>query len=293
MSTLTLSPYAILPSATKSRRILRISSREVKLPGKDSRSPQSFPFGTPYVEIRDFLARQNEALFRRNSVLGLLERDAATKRAPERWQALESEEVASFDVVVCFESRVFDLVVEGTLWYCCRSRRCCSSYVPFLCPTWIGCRYMKVDDEVRDSVSCGPWEIAPIDPPCVLRAKRWILYGRGGGRLRELSWRWDTCASRDTLPADEIGRSTTWQMKIILSIIPINCRSLLVVRPYPCSHVFSPQRLHEPMRITTPAPGPVDLLRFLSATQTHTSCGLFACQCYIGFRLSRWMSYHQ
>lgn len=87
----------------------------MKLPGKDSNSPQSFPFGTPYVEIRDFLARQNEALFRRNSVLGLLERDAATKRAPERWQSLDSEDVASFDVVVCFESRVFDLVVEGSL----------------------------------------------------------------------------------------------------------------------------------------------------------------------------------
>ncbi|CAN0552937.1 unnamed protein product, partial [Ectocarpus sp. 8 AP-2014] len=88
---------------------------EVRLPGKDSKSPQSFPFGTPYVEIRDFLARQNEALFRRNSVLGLLERNATTKRAPERWQSLDGEHVASFDVVVCFESRVFDLVVEGTL----------------------------------------------------------------------------------------------------------------------------------------------------------------------------------
>lgn len=100
----------------------------MKLPGKDSRTPQSFPFGTPYVKIRDYLAGQNEALFRRNSVLGLLERDAATKRAPERWQALASEDVASFDVVVCFESRVFDLVVEGTTFFpcCCRcSGRCC------------------------------------------------------------------------------------------------------------------------------------------------------------------------
>ncbi|CAM9387666.1 unnamed protein product [Ectocarpus sp. 4 AP-2014] len=88
------------------------TGREVRLPGKDSKSPQSFPFGTPYVEIRDFLARQNEALFRRNSVLGLLERNSTTKRAPERWQSLDGEHVASFDVVVCFESRVFDLVVE-------------------------------------------------------------------------------------------------------------------------------------------------------------------------------------
>lgn len=100
--------------------------REVKLPGKDYKSPQSFPFGTPYVEIRDFLADQNEELFRRNSVLGLLERDAATKRAPERWQALDSEEVAAFDVVVCFESRVFDLVVEGTFSFALTLKGCCA-----------------------------------------------------------------------------------------------------------------------------------------------------------------------
>lgn len=88
---------------------------QVKLPGKNSKSPQAFAFGTPYLEIYDSLVRLDEALFRRNSVLGLLQRDAVTKRAPEKWQALEGEEVASFDVVVCFESRVFDLVVEGTL----------------------------------------------------------------------------------------------------------------------------------------------------------------------------------
>ncbi|CAN0442232.1 unnamed protein product, partial [Hapterophycus canaliculatus] len=77
-------------------------------------TPESGFLSLPKKQIRDFLARQNEELFRRNSVLGLLERDATTKRAPERWQSLDSEAVASFDVVVCFESRVFDLVVEGT-----------------------------------------------------------------------------------------------------------------------------------------------------------------------------------
>lgn len=100
-------------------------SREVKLPGKDSKSPQSFAFGTPYLEIHDHLAGIDEDLFRRNSVLGLLARDAATKRAPERWQALRGDEVASFDVVVCFESRVFDLVVEGTGFFV--GSRCDSS----------------------------------------------------------------------------------------------------------------------------------------------------------------------
>lgn len=108
------------PTRIRCVRCYSCVDREVKLPGKDSRSPQSFAFGTPYVEIRDILASQDEELFRRNSVLGLLERDAATKKAPERWQALKGDEVASFDVVVCFESRVFDLVVEGTwLLVCC------------------------------------------------------------------------------------------------------------------------------------------------------------------------------
>ncbi|CBN77986.1 conserved unknown protein [Ectocarpus siliculosus] len=115
------------------------TGREVRLPGKDSKSPQSFPFGTPYVEIRDFLARQNEALFRRNSVLGLLERNATTKRAPERWQSLDGEHVASFDVVVCFESRVFDLVVEGILTFLCSlgvNSRCCGGRCH-----WSSCRW--------------------------------------------------------------------------------------------------------------------------------------------------------
>lgn len=114
-------------SSPKLRKQKRFK-REVKLPGKDYKSPQSFPFGTPYVEIRDFLADQNEELFRRNSVLGLLERDATTKRAPERWQALDSEEVASFDVVVCFESRVFDLVVEGTFSFALTLKGCCAGF---------------------------------------------------------------------------------------------------------------------------------------------------------------------
>lgn len=156
--------------------------REVRLPGKDSKSPQSFPFGTPYVEIRDFLARQNEALFRRNSVLGLLERNATTKRAPERWQSLDGKDVASFDVVVCFESRVFDLVVEGTLTFLCLggvSSRCCGGTCRLSCCCWSWCGprgRRKFDLGQCSGLSRGGENVA-------LYTRRKISVALGGGEL--------------------------------------------------------------------------------------------------------------
>ncbi|CAM9733408.1 unnamed protein product [Discosporangium mesarthrocarpum] len=88
------------------------TGREVRLPGKDARNPKSFAFGTPYLQIYDELEQLDAALFERNSVLSLLRRDAATKVAPERWQDVRGVQIAEFDTVVCFETRVFDQVVE-------------------------------------------------------------------------------------------------------------------------------------------------------------------------------------
>ena len=41
----------------------------------------------------------------------MLKRNLAVKEAPERWQ--DSAADGSFDIVVCFEQRVFELVIEG------------------------------------------------------------------------------------------------------------------------------------------------------------------------------------
>lgn len=87
----------------------------MKLPAKDPKSPKCFPFGTRYVDIIEALANEDEGHYRRNSVLGLLERNAGIKLAPERWQDLPDAVVSSFDIVLCFEKRIFDLVLEGTL----------------------------------------------------------------------------------------------------------------------------------------------------------------------------------
>ncbi|CAM9396226.1 unnamed protein product [Chrysoparadoxa australica] len=84
----------------------------VKLPGKDRHSPKVFRFGTPYLSMHDNLAAEDKRLFGKSGVLSLLQRDAQVKRHPERWQDVPTEEAAEFDVVLCFEHRIFDAVVD-------------------------------------------------------------------------------------------------------------------------------------------------------------------------------------
>ncbi len=50
--------------------------------------------------------------YRQNGLLGMLERNVRIKTAPERWQ----EQKNTFDVIVTFEERVFDHVLEGSLY---------------------------------------------------------------------------------------------------------------------------------------------------------------------------------
>ncbi|CAN0551644.1 unnamed protein product [Ectocarpus sp. 12 AP-2014] len=90
------------------------TGREVRLPGKDIASPEVFPFGTPYRDIFDKLKAKDEALFSQNNLLPLVARNAMVKAAPQRFQEIEGPDLADFDVVLCFETRVFYLVVEGT-----------------------------------------------------------------------------------------------------------------------------------------------------------------------------------
>lgn len=76
--------------------------------------PQIFKFGTPYENMYNTLAAtpQDEAYFTRNGVLQLCERGAAVKKAPERWQDVPTEDISNHDVVIAFEERLFDAMVE-------------------------------------------------------------------------------------------------------------------------------------------------------------------------------------
>ena len=88
--------------------------RDLRLPGKDISSPEVFPFGTPYRDLYDTLKRKDEAFFLKNNLLRLAARNATIKAAPQRFQDIEGPDMVDFDVVLCFEARVFYSVVEGT-----------------------------------------------------------------------------------------------------------------------------------------------------------------------------------
>jgi RNA polymerase II subunit A C-terminal domain phosphatase SSU72 len=99
---------------------LRVGSygagRFVRLPVPGSIEGKSFEFGTPYDSmLSEFVATadaKTQDFYRRTKLLDILRRNGQIKVAPERWQDASFEEVAGYDVVVCFEQRIFDAVCE-------------------------------------------------------------------------------------------------------------------------------------------------------------------------------------
>ena len=85
------------------------SRAAVKIPGPSAREPNVYPFGTPYHEIYNELKSKDQALYERNGMLRLLERNLKVKLAPERWQENTTK---FFDVVLTFDDVVFDKLME-------------------------------------------------------------------------------------------------------------------------------------------------------------------------------------
>uniref|UniRef100_A0A7C8ZTI3 RNA polymerase II subunit A C-terminal domain phosphatase SSU72 n=1 Tax=Opuntia streptacantha TaxID=393608 RepID=A0A7C8ZTI3_OPUST len=82
----------------------------VKLPGPSIREPNVYEFGTPYKQMFEELRRKDPELYKRNGILPMLKRNSSVKLAPQRWQDNAAD--GSFDVVITFEEKVFDMVVE-------------------------------------------------------------------------------------------------------------------------------------------------------------------------------------
>lgn len=80
----------------------------VKLPGPGPKQPNVYDFGTRYDFIFNDLKSKDEALYTRNGLLTMLQRNMAVKAAPEKWQYCREV----FDAVVCFEEKVMQQVIE-------------------------------------------------------------------------------------------------------------------------------------------------------------------------------------
>ncbi|OMP07059.1 RNA polymerase II subunit A [Corchorus olitorius] len=82
----------------------------VKLPGPSLREPNVYDFGTPYKYMFEELRRKDPELYKRNGILPMLKRNLSVKLAPQRWQDNAAD--GSFDIVLTFEEKVFDMVIE-------------------------------------------------------------------------------------------------------------------------------------------------------------------------------------
>ena len=81
---------------------------EVKLPGPSASQPNVYEFGTSYLEIWQDLVVKDEAMYKQNGLLHMLDRNRKIKEAPERLQECGLQ----FDVILTAEERVFDQVLE-------------------------------------------------------------------------------------------------------------------------------------------------------------------------------------
>mmetsp|Transcript_5503 Transcript_5503/g.9361 ORF Transcript_5503/g.9361 Transcript_5503/m.9361 type:complete len:210 (-) Transcript_5503:149-778(-) len=83
--------------------------KQLRLPGPEG--ARRFDFGTPYSEIARTLQEEAEAHYTRVGVLQLAKRAAGTKLAPQRWQDKDTEAVGALDIVIVFETKLFETVV--------------------------------------------------------------------------------------------------------------------------------------------------------------------------------------
>ncbi|KAJ2764787.1 RNA polymerase II subunit A C-terminal domain phosphatase [Coemansia nantahalensis] len=83
----------------------------VRLPGPTATQPNIYNFGTAYNHIYSELKAQDKALYTRNGLLSMLDRNRSVKTAPQRFH----DESRFFDVIFTCEERVFDAVCEELL----------------------------------------------------------------------------------------------------------------------------------------------------------------------------------
>jgi len=91
------------------------AATRVKLPGASRDDPNVYDFDSiTYEAIAADLRSQGEEMvesYRERGMFDMLARNARIKPGPERWKT-HREKGERFDVVICFEERVFDMVTQ-------------------------------------------------------------------------------------------------------------------------------------------------------------------------------------
>lgn len=84
------------------------TGEKIKIPGKSEKEPNAYPFGTSYDDIYADLKSKDKALYTKNGMLHIMERNRRIKRGPERFQ----ETKGTFDIILTVAEIVYDQVLE-------------------------------------------------------------------------------------------------------------------------------------------------------------------------------------
>ena len=125
-------------------RVGRCVGSKVRLPGRSAREANVFDFNTPYTTIIERLTRESEkaaasipatadnaqqrkqaelSRYHTNGIIPMLQRDSAVKPAPERW--LATPQLPHFNLVLTFETRVYDTILTSLMLHSGWQQRLC------------------------------------------------------------------------------------------------------------------------------------------------------------------------
>lgn len=80
--------------------------KQIRIPGETRDTPHVYEFGTTtYQHIYNDLSHKNIERYTKNGILWMLNRNIKIKQKPQKFQ---SEHKIKFDIIICFEQRVFD-----------------------------------------------------------------------------------------------------------------------------------------------------------------------------------------
>lgn len=139
----------------------------VRLPGPNAYQPNVYEFGTPYRAILADLRSKpasDQPHYERLGLISMLERNMRVKLAPEKWQLSADDDI---DVVVTFEERVMDLLLENM------ASRSVESMRPVLVVN------LEVPDNNREALAAAPQvrkpQMCTASHECVLLSACCIL----------------------------------------------------------------------------------------------------------------------